>query len=341
MLSGLARLVSRQRVAEDADATDCSASDTGSEDSGVFDDALETIERGDEPPEEFEPANTRRASLDLSRGVRASLDRPLLPKPFEAGPSGTLADAHWADGDASLFRLRGVSYLSDRRKVAAGTAVCALAGLDLFAVPEPIRRISEHPRSWLQRHRRSGGRSFVLAVQFLNPGIDAKPRTSMSMYFTAAQGETLAELLNGAVAARPVAVNNGAPVADFSAGSTPFCAALRRFVAGDPVLKVIACVTGGPPLVRALLPRTPVLVAKNVPGTTVHVHENDIAVDIDITTCAWADRFFRHIFHRFAGVLVGDLAFVLEGRSEDCLPERLLGVAHIANVSPTLSVAWV
>jgi len=142
----------------------------------------------------------------------------------------------------------------------------------------------------------------------------------MSMYFSAAQGETLRELLQG---------------------STPFCSALRRFAAGDSgILKVIPCVTSGPPLVRGLIPRTPVLVAKNVPGTTVFVRENDIAVDVDVTTCAWADRFFRHIFHRFAGALQGDLAFVLEGRSGDSLPERLLGVAHIANVSPSLSTRW-
>ena len=174
------------------------------------------------------------------------------------------------------------------------------------------------PGSWLHAQRRAGLRSFVFTVQFQNPGSATMPRTSMVMSFATQGEETLQELL---------------------AADTAFARSLRRFVAGEPILKLIPCVLGGPPLVRGMLPRTPVLVKKNVPQTLQHVGQNDIVVDIDVSSCRWADRFFRHIFHRVAGTLVGDVAFLLEGRSEEELPERLLGVAHIANVAPTLATA--
>lgn len=182
MLGSLTRLVTLARRGEEAEATDCeSSSESGdSQSSGVFEDACDSIASVDAEDVLFvEPAaNQRRASLDLTRGLRASLDRPRRSQPaVEEDRGGTLPSKHWADGDYTLFRLRGSLYLSDRRKVAAESAVCALAAVDLFEVESPVRDIASQPRSWLQRFRRAGSTAFVFSVQFQNPGSKDKPRT--------------------------------------------------------------------------------------------------------------------------------------------------------------------
>jgi len=180
MLGSLTRLVTLARRGEEAEATDCDSSESeDSQSSGVFEDACDSIASVDVEDVLFvEPAaNQRRVSLDLTRGVRASLDRPRRSQPVEEDRGGTLPSKHWADGDYTLFRLRGSLYLSDRRKVAAESAVCALAGMDLFEVESPVRDIASQPRSWLQRFRRAGSTAFVFSVQFQNPGSKDKPRT--------------------------------------------------------------------------------------------------------------------------------------------------------------------
>lgn len=320
---GFTRLLRRAREAEADEATDASDEDSAScssEGSDVFFEASEVAASGGE--EDFAPASapTRRASFDVSRASldvcrsRASLEMRGRPPPQN---DGVLPEKHWADGEYSFFRLRGASYLSDRKKQPAGFAICVLAGMELWTVERHVSNVAALPGSWLQRQRRAGLRSFVFTVCFQNPGSAAAPRTSMVMSFAAAGQETLDELL---------------------AAQTPFARSLRRYVGGEHnLLKLIPCILEGPPLVRGLLPRTPVLVTKNVPQTVTHVGANSITVDIDVSSCRWADRFFRHIFHRVAGSLVGDIAFLLEGRSAEELPETLLAVAHVANVAPELA----
>ncbi len=190
-----------------------------------------------------------------------------------------------------------------------------------------MEHVAAHPRSWLSRRvarARGAPLPFHFVVQFQNPAVSAtERRTSITLYFAAADGATLPQLLS-----------RGGPLAS----------SLSRFLASDAagraaMFKMIPAVAAGPALLRSLVPRTPVVVGKTL-RLPVHVAPDGshIEVDLDVGSSALADRFFRHVFHRFTSRVVVDIAFLLEGQCEAELPEQLLGVAHLAHVAPELAL---
>jgi hypothetical protein len=173
-------------------------------------------------------------------------------------------------------------------------------------------------------------------LQFMNPGAPGRfLKTSLTLYFVAADGATFGELL---------------------ARGGPLGAVLRRFLElqdneerseRGKMLKLIPSLApSSPALIRAVVPaRVPCLigtcvrtVAHCMPEGAPPAETQYVEVDIDVGSTGLADTFFRHLFHRLAGRVVLDLALLLEGAREEELPEQLLGVAHLANIGPSLAV---
>ena len=265
---------------------------------------------------------------------------------------------NWADGDSSLFVLRGANYLRDRIKIAASTPALSLASVDLFDSPTPVDHISAHPNSWVGRRRAElGGNNttqlpFVLCVNFMNPGSPGRFHpASLALYFTAPPGVGLEQLLST---------------------PCPLASGLRRFISAGAderrsMFKAIAAITDGPLLVRKMVPRTPFIVAKNV-RCPVHSSHNLLEIAIDVASSAVGDRFYRrvhqsffrfvfvlelshhafsrpalsaparHVMHRYTSQVDVTLAFLIEGQREDELPEALLGVARLTHVAPQLAL---
>ena len=281
-------------------------------------------------------ADSRRRSRSMSLDKRRSL---------------TLERTYWQNGMAELFLVRGAGYLTAQGptaafKVPATRAAFSLGGVDFFSLPADSssrEHLACHPASWLSRasamHRaRLGGASLPAAfvLQFMNPGAPGRfPKTSLALYFIAADGASFAELL---------------------ARGGPLGAVLRRFLElrdneerseRGKMLKLIPSLApSSPALIRAVVPaRVPCLIGTCVRTATYCMPEGAppeetqyVEVDVDVGSAAIADRFFRHLFHRLAGRVVLDLALLLEGSREEELPEQLLGVAHSANVGPALAV---
>ena len=280
--------------------------------------------------------DSRRRSRSMSLDKRRSL---------------TLARTHWANGASELFVVRGAGYLTAQGstaafKVPATRAAFSLAGVDFFTLPADSgnrEHLAAHPASWLSRasavHRaRLGGSPLPAAfvLQFMNPGAPGRfLKTSLALYFVAADGATFGELL---------------------ARGGPLGAVLRRFLERPDneertergkMLKLIPSLAPtSPALIRAVVPaRVPCLIGTCVRTVTHCMPEGAppeetqyVEVDVDVGSAALADRFFRHLFHRLAGRVVLDLALLLEGAREEELPEQLLGVAHLANIGPALAV---
>jgi Protein ENHANCED DISEASE RESISTANCE 2, C-terminal len=246
----------------------------------------------------------------------------------------TLSRQYWSNGTADVFVIRGPDYLSTGVKVAAAPPAFTLAGVDLFTVDAHHEHIAAHPASWLSRARavhrgRSAAMPAMICLQWMNPHAPGRfARTSLSLYFTAADGATFAEL-----------VARGGPLA----------AVLRRFFASSDqersrMLKIIPSLDQrSPALVRTFVPpRVPCLVGNSVRTITYCVPDaaspDYVEFDVDVGKSIIADRFFRHLFHRLCSRTVVDIALLLEGAREDELPEHILGVAHLEYVGPSLAV---
>ena len=275
-------------------------------------------------------ASPRRRSLS-SPTRRRSLSSPSRRRSFSRrrGDLGVLPMLHWRDGDATGFSLRSASYLLDKRKAPSQAALLTLAAVELWQPEAPTEHICAHPSGCLARgaSRASldgGATPFTLAVNFINPGSPAKgvPYTSLVVYFQTNDRATLPQLLQR---------------------TTPLAASLRRFLdAGDAeragMLKIIASVVSGPLVLRASVPRTPVVIGKHVRMVT-HVARDRSYVEIDlhVSSSSIGDFFFRNLFHRAAAHVVTELVFLFEGSRPEELPEQAFGVALLANIGPDLA----
>jgi len=258
-------------------------------------------------------ADFRRRSLDLCRRASA-----------HGAHSGLLPPALWRDGDATQFRVRGVTYLSDRVKFPSAPAALRLLAAELFEPAAPTEHLAAHPASWLAQERAQGPPgAFRLLVVFNNPrgAGPGRPFTSLALTFGA--DRSLAQLL---------------------ARETPLTAALRRFVSADDatrkgMFKCIAAVHAGPGLLRAACPRTPVLLGKHL-RLACHAPPDAsyLELDLDVGSSAVGDRFYRHLFARCVARVTLELAFLLEGSRPGELPEQCLAAAWLSNVAPELAV---
>lgn len=262
------------------------------------------------------PERRKRWSLDR---LRQSLERQLTPPAETAGLSNT----HWADGDATLFALRGAQYLKDRKKVKATHSHFKLAAVDLFQVQGPTEHIARHQESFLSKKRErdpSGHRPFTFVIQFMNPGNPpAIPFISIGLYFELQTYASLEELI---------------------ASGSPLGACLQRFMGASPEerakhFKLIANISSGPMLIRRVVPRKPVIVGKAV-GLPVHLGDGYLEIDVNVVGSSWATRFYNGVVDRVAGQTTVDVAFLMEGQREEELPEQLIGVAHLVRVTPSL-----
>jgi hypothetical protein len=275
-------------------------------------------------------ASPRRRSLS-SPTRRRSLSSPSRRRSFSRrrGDLGVLPNLHWRDGDATGFSLRSASYLLDKRKTPSEAALLTLAAVELWQPAEPTEHLAAHPSSCLARGASrasldSGATPFTLAVNFINPGSPAKgvPYTSLVVYFQTRDRATLPQLLQ-----RP----------------TPLAASLRRFLdAGDDeragMLKIIASVVSGPLVLRASVPRTPVVIGKHVRMVTFVARDRSyVEIDLHVSSSSIGDFFFRHMFHRAAAHVVTELVFLFEGSRPEELPEQAFGVARLAHIGPDLA----
>ena len=59
---------------------------------------------------------------------------------------------------------------------------------------------------------------------------------------------------------------------------------------------------------------------------------------MDVATSPLASRFYKTFVNRVAADVIVDFAFLFEGHELSELPEELIGVAHLAHLSPDLAI---
>ena len=275
-------------------------------------------------------ASPRRRSLSSPTRRRASLSSPTRRRSGSRTRRGVgvLPALHWRDGDATGFSLRSATYLDNKRKAPSAPALLTLAAVELWQPVAPTELLAAHPNGFLARAARAsldaGATPFTLAVNFINPGNPSKglAYTSIVLYFQTRDRATLPQLLQR---------------------RTPLAASLRRFLEAEDaeratMLKIIASVVSGPMALRALVPRTPVVIGNHLRMVTHVARDNSYAeIDLHVSSSSIGDWFFRHLFHRAAAHVVTELAFLFEGSRAEELPEQAFGVAYLANIGPDLA----
>jgi hypothetical protein len=236
----------------------------------------------------------------------------------------------WEEGDASLFWVRSGTFKEDGTKVQSAGPVMRLIHLDLFQ--GPTEQIHIFPKV---RHRippdvglLNSEREFYFILNILIRGkdrtIDKKKKLKSEtwinwvFYFALPHG------------------------ARKDPSNAAFFKCFDHFLKGNDKernhrLKVIPCVAEGPWIVRAAIGGgkeshkgvTPTLIGEKVTTSYFEGHdylEMDCNTAIDAVAVTSAKLAIQH-----SQKLVVDAGVVIQGESDDELPEKLLGVARCSN----------
>mmetsp|Transcript_22998 Transcript_22998/g.62429 ORF Transcript_22998/g.62429 Transcript_22998/m.62429 type:complete len:877 (+) Transcript_22998:131-2761(+) len=264
----------------------------------------------DLPPALSAASPVLRRSMTLGRTTRLPNRRaPSSPPAAMMERAGTLRralhpeDEHcWDEPEAQLFKLRGKTYLQDRIKVpaAANSTLMQLTAVDLLRAPQPLENLAARPGSPAQLE---SGANLQLILNFQLPG---PPCLSLVLYFAADRE-------------RPSDPDLLARLDAFSRASVE-----ER----NSVFKLIPGVAEGNWMVRRAVGQTPAIVGRALHMTYHAVPGRYVEIAIDVGSSSVAAGVLR-IVKGAARRVVVDLAFLLEGRTEEELPEKMLAAVRM------------
>jgi hypothetical protein len=225
----------------------------------------------------------------------------------------------WAEPDANSFIVRGPSYKKDRVKINAGTSIGRLIAVDLVLVDQPIYSgMSTHPGERIQQALRkekmlkeSGKESdmppFIFLVNIVLPG----PPFYHAVYYYAVDDMSTIDGSDGT-------------------GSSLLC---KKFLFGDSdvfrdrTFKLIPQIVEGNFMVRKAVGSTPAIMGTKLKQSYAR-NSRFMEVILDCGSSPVATGVIR-LSLGYAKTLMVDMGFLLEGDSEEHLPERIFGCARM------------
>jgi len=216
----------------------------------------------------------------------------------------------WGDVDATSFVVRGPNYSVSKLKVPSEPAAFRLLAVDLFDLPEAQENIAGHKNNRVQAAMAAGDcPPFVFVVQLQIPGVDQQ--LGYVSYFAPPDMALLEE-------------------------DTPLSRVLKPFFFGsddgyrDLRFKLIPKIVEGNWVVRKSVGSTPAILGTKL-KQTYHRGTNYFELDVNIASSSVAAGVVR-LAAGYAKTLVVDLALVIQGETEDELPERVVAGWRINNM---------
>mmetsp|Transcript_33797 Transcript_33797/g.40846 ORF Transcript_33797/g.40846 Transcript_33797/m.40846 type:complete len:556 (-) Transcript_33797:334-2001(-) len=249
------------------------------------------------------PGPAPKRTIERLPSVKAPEDESPSPAPPTITYTGTLSPEYWGTPDVSGIKVRGKSYPVDKKKVAAELPAFRLVGVDFFEVKEHQEHIALRPETLVNRIEEQA--AFMFIIQLMIPG---STQYSVCIYFTP---------------------DDNSPT---RGDGSPFSKVLAEFLDGTDEertdrFKLIPRVVEGSWIVRQTVGNTPTILGRKV-RQPYHIGSNYIEVDVDIASSSVAAAVLG-VCGPVAKSLVVDVIFLLEGKAEDELPEKILGAVRL------------
>jgi len=217
----------------------------------------------------------------------------------------------WSEVNGRRFHVRGLKYMSDKKKLASEESTFELVNVDLFATGSRNEHIAEWKFSTYQKARRNAERSgvpapFMLIINWLIPG---EPMYNQVNYFELKDEKRDPE----------------------------YERLLQHFLTGpndafrDKRFKLIPSVEEGPWIVKQGVGKTPAILGSKLKQTYFR-GDGYLEIDIDVGSSQIAAQVLK-MCKNASEQLVIDLAFCIEGKKEEELPERILGALRLHYIS--------
>ncbi|KAL7537706.1 hypothetical protein ACHAXR_008011 [Thalassiosira sp. AJA248-18] len=234
----------------------------------------------------------------------------------------------WSEPPHAKFNVRGKTYLREKKakKISSGPYLFRAIGADLIltnASSGPGIAIASNYSTILGGHLRSAP-TFV--INFICPwGLIVNYYQIPEFYL-------------------PYLRVNEASRASLAASVKtlqPHERAMARFLMGNDgernsTLKLIPCAVEGPLVVKKLVQGKPAVIGKRLPTKYTYYPADDskgladcFEVDLDVTATDSVGKSACNMSRRYMTSVTVDLGFVIEGRTEDELPEQMLGCVRL------------
>lgn len=213
----------------------------------------------------------------------------------------------WAAADPSTFLIREKNYLKDHEKVKAKSTLMQMVGADWIRSDNREDDLGGRPNSIVQEFAAEGGPEFFFVVNIQVPGTTMY---TLAMYYML---ET--------------------PLED-----SPL---LHSFVNGDDAyrnsrFKLIPYISKGSWIVKQSVGKKACLVGQALEAHYFH-GKNYLEVDIDVGSSTVA-RGVANLVLGYLNNLVMEMAFVIQGNTQEELPEILLGTCRLSYLDASKSV---
>ncbi|XP_074560880.1 protein ENHANCED DISEASE RESISTANCE 2-like isoform X2 [Curcuma longa] len=215
----------------------------------------------------------------------------------------------WASADPSTFLIRGITYLRDRKKIAASGTLMELVAADWLKSDKREDDLSGRSGGIVQKHVAQFSNEFFFVVNFQIPG---STTYSLALYY----------MMNMPVENIPL---------------------LKRFVRGDDAyrnsrFKLIPHVAEGSWIVKQSVGKKACLIGRALEVKYFH-GTNYLEVDIDIGSSTVAKGVTSLVLGCLTNLVI-EMAFLIQGNSDEELPEFLLGTCRLNHLDPSKAVSF-
>eukprot|EP00540_Astrosyne_radiata_P001704 CAMPEP_0116842276 /NCGR_PEP_ID=MMETSP0418-20121206/11420_1 /TAXON_ID=1158023 /ORGANISM="Astrosyne radiata, Strain 13vi08-1A" /LENGTH=291 /DNA_ID=CAMNT_0004472855 /DNA_START=137 /DNA_END=1012 /DNA_ORIENTATION=+ len=259
--------------------------------------------------------------------VQEGKEDPLIVSPMPTFPEGAELGAHlncWSEPEYNSFRIRGKDYLQDRKKIASGPYVFPVRGVDLFltdACPEHIGTNSGIMGGALREKP-----TFLINWRL--------PWGVLLFYY---------EIPERFVPFLKYRYEEEKPSLPSLDDMSPADRTMCRWLLGNDkhkntTLKIVPVVAKGPWVVKSVVGGKPAIIGNKLPVTYIYCPAQGdkacyLEADMDVVASS-AARGILSVCRSYTQSLTLDLGFVVQGNSEDELPEQMMGAVRCHGLDP-------
>ena len=279
-----------------------------------------------------EVREARREAREAREAQQPTLDLnvPEIPPPALDGPPSIcntpapIDPKGWSSMPGSTFAVRGSTYMTDNVKHPSANSLFSLLAVDIVRATSELPRNSVclHPEERVQRAlaREASGEEgeavpFVFAVNLCMPSGNSTSSGNLSR-----SGSI--DSANSTTSAEPIHLVAFFAIDDLSvidgSNSTP------------EAFKLLPRIAEGNAVVKKAVGSKPAIMGRKLKQTYVR-NRRFMEVIIDVKSSTVATKIVK-LSLSYAKTLVVDMAFVLEGKDSDVLPERIIGSVRLKNV---------
>ncbi|XP_042059060.1 protein ENHANCED DISEASE RESISTANCE 2-like [Salvia splendens] len=214
----------------------------------------------------------------------------------------------WAAPPGDFFSVRGPNYSTQKGKTPAGEWLLDPAGVDWIRsngkLENLLARRDNRVMNALRESKKSTPETFIIAVNLQIPG---REHHSVVFYFSSKEGEPI--------------------------GSNPL---LHNFINGSDEyrnsrFKIVNKIVKGPRILKTAVGRYSACLLGKAVNCCYHRGADYLEIDVDIGSSTVASAILRLALGCMKAVTV-DLGFLVEGQTEEELPEKLFGAVRICQM---------